>query len=78
MVAECPAKNDPTQYVLTVAQMVENNYPIPSYLSDVFYKPDGWLETPKADPSSTPGSQSVYAIDCEMVRSLCCIRGIVY
>ena len=50
--------------------MVENDYPVPSYLADVFSKPDGWLETPEADPDANakPGDQSVYAIDCEMVR----------
>ncbi|KAF8462662.1 hypothetical protein DFH94DRAFT_831793 [Russula ochroleuca] len=63
---ERSAKKDPTQYLLTVEQMVENDYPVPSYLSDVFSKPDGWIETPEADPDSKPGYQSVYAIDCEM------------
>ena len=52
--------------------MVENDYPVPSYLADVFSKPDGWIETPEADPDAgaEPGAQSVYAIDCEMVRAL--------
>ena len=57
--------------------MVENDYPVPSYLSDVFSKPDGWIETPEADADSKPGYQSVYAIDCEMARALHCIRDIV-
>ena len=58
--------------------MVENDYPVPSYLSDVFFlKPDGWIETPEADADSKPGYQSVYAIDCEMARALHCMRGIV-
>ena len=58
--------------------MVENDYPVPSYLSDVlFLKPDGWIETPEADADSKPGYQSVYAIDCEMARALHCMRGIV-
>jgi RNA exonuclease 1 len=50
--------------------MVENDYPVPSYLADVFLKPDGWIETPETDPDADakPGVQSVYAIDCEMVR----------
>jgi RNA exonuclease 1 len=25
--------------------MIENDYPIPSYMADVFDKPDGWVET---------------------------------
>ncbi|KAH9988749.1 hypothetical protein BJV77DRAFT_1145224 [Russula vinacea] len=66
IIAERSAKKDPTQYLLTVEQMVENDYPVPSYLSDVFSMPDGWIETPEADADSKPGYQSVYAIDCEM------------
>ena len=60
--------------------MVENDYPVPSYLADVFSKPDGWIETPEADPEADakPGSQSVYAIDCEMVRALSRVLCIVY
>ena len=60
--------------------MVENDYPVPSYLAEVFSKPDGWVETPKADPDAVamPGAHSVYAIDCEMVRALSCVLRIVY
>ena len=70
--AERSARKDPTQYLLTVEQMVENDYPVPSYLADVFSKPDGWIETPEADPGARPGALLVYAIDCEMVRALRC------
>ena len=60
--------------------MVENDYPVPSYLADVFSKPDGWIETPEADPDANvkPWDQSVYAIDCEMVRVLSCVLSLVY
>jgi hypothetical protein len=53
---------------------------VPSYLADVFSKPDGWIKALEADPDADakPGAQSVYAIDCEMVgvksgyiRTLC-------
>jgi hypothetical protein len=44
----------------------------------VFSKPDGWIETPEADPDAKPGTQSVYAIDCEMVRALSCVLSIDY
>lgn len=56
--------------------MIENEYPIPSYIADVFEKPDGWVETPEPikplllDPpakGSDLPAQKVYAIDCEMV-----------
>jgi hypothetical protein len=50
--------------------MVENDYPVPSYLADVFSKPDGWIETPEADADAKPEVQLVYAIDCEMVRAI--------
>jgi len=68
--AERTAKKDPSQHLLTVEQMVENDYPVPSYLADVFQKSDGWIETPQADADTEPEFQSVYAIDCEMVRAL--------
>ena len=32
--------------------MVENDYPVPSYLADVFKMLDGWIETPEA-PTDT-------------------------
>ena len=38
---ERSVKNDPTQYLSTVELMVENDNPVPSYLSDVFSKPNG-------------------------------------
>jgi hypothetical protein len=46
--------------------------PESNYLADVFSKPDGWIETPEADPDADakPGTQLVYMIDCEMVRAL--------
>ncbi|KAH9965648.1 hypothetical protein BJV74DRAFT_869879 [Russula compacta] len=64
--AERTAKKDPTQYLLTIEQMIENDYPVPSYLADVFEKPDGWIETPQAAADAESGAQTVYAIDCEM------------
>ena len=61
-------KTDPTQYVLTLEQMIENDYPIPSYMADVFEKPAGWVETPQPAENETKWNQKIYAIDCEMVR----------
>ena len=49
--------------------MVENDYPVPAYLADVFQKPEGWIETPQQS-ADAEDSFAVYAIDCEMVRSL--------
>lgn len=53
--------------------MVENDYPIPSYMADIFEKPPGWVETPEAPKLSIleavkEQQAKVYAIDCEMVR----------
>jgi len=47
--------------------MIENDYPIPSYMADVFEKPPGWLETPKPSDNESKWKQKIYAIDCEMV-----------
>jgi RNA exonuclease 1 len=65
---------DPAQYILSLEQMIENDYPIPSYMADIFEKPPGWVETPEAHqesiilPPSEKQKTTVYAIDCEMVR----------
>lgn len=65
--AERTQDKNPARYLLTTEQMVENDYPVPSYLADVFQKPEGWIETPQvADDAEDP--HTVYAIDCEMVR----------
>ena len=49
--------------------MVENDYPVPSYLADVFKMSDGWIETPEAPTDTKSENHSVYAIDCEMARA---------
>ena len=77
-IAERSAKKDPTQYLLTVEQMIENDYPVPSYLADVFSMRDGWVETPEPDADAKPGALLVYAIDCEMVRALHRVCAFVY
>ncbi|KAJ7502509.1 hypothetical protein B0H11DRAFT_2223419 [Mycena galericulata] len=64
-------EKDPAQYLLTLEQMVENEYPIPSYMADVFQKPDGWIETPEEPKLSlldgpVTAKRTVYSIDCEM------------
>ncbi len=48
--------------------MIENDYPIPSYMADVFQRLEGgWLETPKPGENESKWKQKVYAVDCEMV-----------
>jgi RNA exonuclease 1 len=74
LTAERAGKKDPAQYLLTVEQMIENDYPVPSYLADVFKKPDGWIETPQAATDVASVAQTVYAIDCEMVSTSHCVR----
>ncbi|KAF9483118.1 ribonuclease H-like protein [Pholiota conissans] len=59
-------KSDPMQYLLTLEQMIENDYPIPSYMADVFEKPQGWVETPEPGASEHKANPRIYAIDCEM------------
>ncbi|KAI0319403.1 hypothetical protein OF83DRAFT_1055004 [Amylostereum chailletii] len=64
--AEREMSKDPTQYLLTVDQMIENDYPMPSYVADVFEKPQGWVETPQQPDSDSSPSPKIYAMDCEM------------
>lgn len=69
-VAERSIEKTPERYVVSLEDMVENDYPIPSYMADVFEKPLGWMETP-APTEGLAGSAEklqVLAIDCEMVR----------
>ncbi|KAF5381153.1 hypothetical protein D9757_009449 [Collybiopsis confluens] len=63
---------DPSEYILTVGQMIENEYPIPSYMADVDNgRPFDWAETPQ-EPKRTEHEEKsntarkVYGIDCEM------------
>jgi len=73
-VAERPLDQDPAQYMLPLELMMENDYPIPSYMADVFEKPPGWIETPQPSQKTRLSQLSekpetkIYAIDCEMVR----------
>ncbi|KAI6037556.1 hypothetical protein EDC04DRAFT_3141981 [Pisolithus marmoratus] len=68
--AERAVGKDPSQYVLTLQEMIENDYPVPSYMADVFEKPSGWVETPRPEHDSIlsiPAKRPrVYAVDCEM------------
>ncbi|KAI0032017.1 hypothetical protein K488DRAFT_50840 [Vararia minispora EC-137] len=56
----------PVQYLLSVEQMINNDYPVPSYMADVFQKPPGWVETPRQPDADISTIPQVYAIDCEM------------
>ncbi len=71
-------KKDPTQYLLTIEQTIENDCPIPSYLTNVFSKPD--VETPEIDPDADTklGNQSFCPIFCDMARAPSCVFSIVY
>ena len=70
------ATDDPLRYVLTPAQMLENDYPLPSYMKDGLVEleagsspttnEEGWEETPKPTDDES-GTAEVIAIDCEMV-----------
>ncbi|KAI9445645.1 hypothetical protein BJY52DRAFT_1206691 [Lactarius psammicola] len=56
------SEKEPAQYFLTIEQMVEDDYPIPSYLADVIQKSEGWIETPQV-AAGAEGFYTVYAID---------------
>ncbi|KAL1750700.1 hypothetical protein FB107DRAFT_223404 [Schizophyllum commune] len=73
--SEASTANDPSRYLITLEQMIENDYPVPSYMADTFQKPDdAWVEIPKEESSilddfqarRQPKQRSVYALDCEM------------
>jgi RNA exonuclease 1 len=74
LASETLANKDPAQYVLTVEQMIENDYPIPSYMADVFQYSPEWKETsePHSPLTKAPNQEStiparkIYALDCEM------------
>ncbi|THH05849.1 hypothetical protein EW145_g4504 [Phellinidium pouzarii] len=66
---------NPLNYVLTPAQMRENDYPLPSYMRDVSEGLDlsmggeDWEETPNVEDEKTASDSrpvEVFAADCEM------------
>ena len=69
LTAERAGKKDPPPYLLTVEQMIESDYPVPSYLADGFKKSDGWIETPRAATGVVSEAQTVYTIGWEMVST---------
>lgn len=74
VLAEALMNKDPLQYVLPVEQMIENDYPVPTYMADVFQYTPKWRETPKPDNPLVAKNgmpvRKIYAIDCEMVRRM--------
>jgi RNA exonuclease 1 len=44
--------------------MIEHEYPVPSYMADVFQAPEDWIEIPLIEEGGFP---DIYGIDCEMV-----------
>jgi len=52
-------------YLLTVEQFLENEYPVPSWISEVSQLSDDWLQVPECKTNSP---DRILALDCEMVR----------
>lgn len=46
--------------------MIEHEYPIPSYMADIFQAPEDWIEIPLIEGGGFP---DIYGVDCEMVGS---------
>ena len=44
--------------------MIEHEYPVPSYMADIFQAPEDWIEIPLIEEGGFP---DIYGIDCEMV-----------
>ena len=70
--------HDPTTYVLTLEQMLENEYPLPSTSSVTSTNiefDDQWVELPPLEASGSIGKKDkkgkkraeIFSIDCEMV-----------
>ncbi|KAL1938459.1 hypothetical protein VTO73DRAFT_11699 [Trametes versicolor] len=72
LTSERAQEKSPMRYLLTKELMIENGYPMPSYLAETFEKPAGWVETKVAAAddllSTTPAGEvpRIYAMDCEM------------
>ena len=71
LTAEPVGNKDPAQYLLTVEQMIENDYPVPCSLTSyrVFKKPDGWIETAQAAIYVVSDAQTVYAMGCKILST---------
>ncbi|KAF8893593.1 hypothetical protein BD779DRAFT_1507113 [Infundibulicybe gibba] len=52
LISEHVRVKDPSNYLLTLEQMIENDYPIPSYMAEVSQAEDGWVETPEQPKES--------------------------
>ncbi|KAI0249694.1 hypothetical protein BJV78DRAFT_1155645 [Lactifluus subvellereus] len=73
--AERARNSDPPQYLPTVQHIIENvlHYPVPSYLSDVLKKPDGWIETTQAATGVVSGAQTRLTQDAKALTRVCII-----
>ncbi|CAL1697832.1 unnamed protein product [Somion occarium] len=68
--SERAQEKTPLRYVLSAAQMIENEYPLPSYIADIFQKPPAWVETPEpVDEDGPTRSRRILSIDCEMCQT---------
>ncbi|TCD64934.1 hypothetical protein EIP91_003431 [Steccherinum ochraceum] len=64
--SERAQEKNPLRYMLSSEQMLENDYPMPSYVTDVFEKPEGWVETPQVVDEVVPTKRRILSVDCEM------------
>lgn len=63
---------EPLNHIITPLQMLENDYPLPSYLKGLESGPststdEQWDESPRPSDDEGSGKPDVIAIDCEMV-----------
>ncbi|KAG0006807.1 hypothetical protein BGZ65_003354 [Modicella reniformis] len=63
----------PENYMVSLEELRENNFPLPSYLDtkgEAPELPEGWIETPKQTKTTlTPPPKVMIALDCEMCRT---------
>lgn len=62
-------------YMLTLQEMQELEFPLPSYLTDSTSEPKAdWIETDLIANPVSPDKRKLVAMDCEMVGTLCQYR----
>lgn len=68
IIGERQTASNVSDFLLTKDQLIENEYPLPSWLSEVSQLDDDWLQTPEyREGDEFSADPRVLALDCEMV-----------
>ncbi|KAF9179325.1 hypothetical protein BGZ51_005711 [Haplosporangium sp. Z 767] len=63
------ASHQPEKFMLTLAELREHEFPLPTCLDPSSPLPDGWIETEQKENSQTSVPKKMIAMDCEMCRT---------